>query len=165
MKTKQITRMALIVTIAVLLGYIETLFPPIIPVPGIKLGIANAVITVVLYIYSVKKTWATAILKVLLCSLLFGSPMSFIYSASGAAVSLIIMTAAKRSRLFSVVGVSSLGGIFHNLAQLLCAYFFIGKGALLYIPLLCLSGAVCGFFTGIASQLIIKRGKNIFGKE
>lgn len=164
-KTKKITRTALLVTIAVLLGYVESLFPPVVPVPGIKIGLANAVVMLVLYMDSAKSAWAVSMLKVVLCAVLFGSATSFLYSISGAVVSLVVMIIAKKVKIFSGVGVSSIGGIFHNIAQIMCAYFVVGKGALLYIPILCVSGAVCGALTGVCAQLIIKRGRNLFGKE
>lgn len=164
-KTKIITRMSILVTIALLLGYVESLFPPIVPIPGIKLGLANAVVILLLYTYSWKTTSTVSILRVILSTTLFGSVTSFLYSLSGAVVSLLIMMIAKKTKLFSISGVSSIGGIFHNIAQITCAYFFVGKGAILYIPILCVSGAVCGALTGIVAQLIIKRGRNLFGKE
>ena len=164
-KTKKITRTGLLVTIAVLLGYVESLFPPIVPVPGIKIGLANAVVMLVLYMDSAKSAWAVSILKVVLCAVLFGSATSFLYSVSGAVVSLVVMIIAKKIKIFSGVGVSSVGGIFHNIAQIACAYFVVGKGALFYIPMLCVSGAVCGALTGACAQLVIKRGRNLFGKE
>ena len=163
--SKRITRTALLITIAVLLGYVESLFPPIIPVAGIKLGLANAVLLLVLYLDSAKNAWTVSILKIILCSVLFGTATSFVYSLCGGALSLVVMMLAKRMKIFSVPGVSSIGGIFHNLGQLVCAYFFVGKGAILYIPVLCVSGAVCGALIGIAVQLILKRGGNLFGKE
>ena len=162
--TKNITRTALWVTVAVLLGYIESLFPPIIPVPGIKLGLSNIVIVLLLYTES-KKTLSVTLLKVVLCALLFGTPTSFIYSISGAAVSLLVMTVAKKTNAFSFLGVSSLGGIFHNAAQLVCAYIIIGKGALFHIPLLSLAGALCGLLIGIGAKIIIRKGGNLFGQK
>ena len=119
-KTKSITRTALWVTVAVLLGYIESLFPPIVPVAGVKLGLSNIVVVLLLYTEG-KKAVAVTLLKVSLCALLFGNPTSFIYSLSGGVASLLIMMAAKKTNAFSLLGVSSLGGIFHNAAQLLCA--------------------------------------------
>lgn len=104
-------------------------------------------------------------MKVILTSVLFGTATTFLYSLCGAVLSLSVMCIAKKTRVFSTVGVSSLGGIFHNFGQMICAYFFIGKGAVLYMPVLCLTGAVCGVLTGLAAQLIIKRGRNLFGKE
>ena len=162
--TKNITRTALWVTVAVLLGYIESLFPPIIPVVGIKLGLSNIVVVLLLYTES-KKALVVTLLKVILCALLFGTPTSFIYSISGATVSLLVMAAAKKTNAFSLLGVSSLGGIFHNATQLVCAYIIIGKGALLHIPLLSLAGALCGLFIGIGAKIVIRKGGNLFGQK
>lgn len=163
MNTKSVTRTAALTAAAVLLGYVESLFPPI--AAGVKLGLANTVVLVAIYLYGAKKAWAVAIMKVILCASLFGSASSFIYSLSGAAVSLLVMLIAKKTKAFSIIAVSSLGGIFHNLAQLLCAYFFIGKGVLFYIPVLCLSGGVCGMLTGIAAKILVRRGSELFGEE
>ena len=161
-KTKDITRTAAYIAVAVLLGYVENLFPPV--AAGVKLGLANTVIIVSLYSQSAGKTWLIASLKVLLCMILFGNAGAFIYSISGALFSLLVMAVAKKTKLFSLIGASSLGGVSHNMAQLLCAYYVIGKGVLFYIPVLVVSGAVCGVLTGVAAQIIVKRG-DIIGKK
>ena len=163
MNTKSVTRTAALTAAAVLLGYVESLFPPI--AAGVKLGIANTVVLIAIYIYGAKKAWAVSIMKVILCAALFGSGSSFVYSISGAMVSLLVMLIAKKTNAFSIIAVSSLGGIFHNLAQLLCAYFFIGKGVLFYIGVLCISGGVCGMLTGIAAKILVRRGSELFGEE
>lgn len=163
-KVKTVARMSVMTALAVLLGYVEGLFPPPVAIPGIKLGLANVIIIIMLYSASPKHAWTVAVMKVSLCALLFGSATSFLYSVCGAGLSLAVMTIAKKTKLFSIVGVSSLGGIFHNMGQLICAYFFIGKGAILYIPVLSVCGAVCGVLTGIASQIIMKRGRGIFAE-
>lgn len=150
--------------LAVLLGYVEGLFPPPVAIPGIKLGLANVIIIMILYTAGAKQAWMVAVMKVSLCALLFGSATSFLYSLCGAVISLAVMSLAKRTKLFSIVGVSSLGGIFHNMGQLICACFFIGKGAILHIPVLCVCGAVCGVLTGIAARIILKRGRGIFAE-
>lgn len=163
-KVKTVARMSVMTALALLLGYVEGLFPPPVAIPGIKLGLANVIIIMMLYTCDLKQSWTVALLKVSLCALLFGSVTSFLYSVCGAIFSLSVMILAKRTNFFSIVGVSSLGGIFHNMGQLICAYFFIGKGAILHIPVLCLCGAACGMLTGIASQIIIKRGRGIFAE-
>lgn len=164
-KSKNVARTALLSSLAILLGYVESLFPPPVPIVGIKLGLANTVVILELYSGSKGRAFLIALLKVILCAALFGSPISFIYSLSGAVISFIVMIAAKRTGWFSLVGVSSLGGVFHNFAQLMCAYFFIGKGALLHMPVLFVTGAMCGALTGSAAHLILKRGGGHFGKE
>ncbi len=161
--TRKITKLAAFISVAVILGYVESLFPPV--AAGVKLGIANTVIIAVLYIHGGKEAYIVSVLKVVLCMALFGSMTSFIYSLSGAVLSLSAMIIAKRSKSFSIVSVSGIGGLCHNLAQFVCAYVIIGKGVLFYLPVLCLSGILCGVLTGIAAQLIIKRGREIFGKE
>lgn len=161
--TRKITKLAAFISVAVILGYVESLFPPV--AAGVKLGIANTVIIAVLYIHGGKDAYIVSVLKVVLCMALFGSMTSFIYSLSGAVLSLWAMIIAKRSKNFSVISVSGLGGLCHNIAQFVCAYIIIGKGVLFYLPVLCLSGILCGVLTGIAAQLIVKRGREIFGKE
>ena len=161
--TRKITKLAAFISVAVILGYVESLFPPV--AAGVKLGIANTVIIAALYIHGGKDAYIVSVLKVVLCMALFGSMTSFIYSLSGAVLSLSAMIIAKRSKNFSIISVSGLGGLCHNIAQFVCAYIIIGKGVLFYLPVLCLSGILCGVLTGIAAQLIIKRGREIFGKE
>ena len=163
MNTKTVTRTAAFTAVAILLGYVESLFPPI--AAGVKLGLANTVVIMVLYTHSARQAWAVSIMKTILCAALFGSASSFIYSFAGAVLSLVAMIFAKKSNLFSIIAVSSLGGVFHNMAQLLCAYFFIGKGVLFYIPVLFVSGAVCGILTGIAAKILVRRGSELFGEE
>ena len=163
-KVKTVARMSVMTALAVLLGYVEGLFPPPVAIPGIKLGLANVIIIMILYTAGAKQAWMVAVMKVSLCALLFGSATSFLYSLCGAVISLAVMSLAKRTKLFSIVGVSSLGGIFHNMGQLICAYFFIGKGAILHIPVLCVCGAVCGVLTGIAARIILKRGRGLFAE-
>ena len=161
--TRKITKLAALISVEVILGYVESLFPPV--AAGVKLGIANTVIIAALYIHGGKDAYIVSVLKVVLCMALFGSMTSFIYSLSGAVLSLSAMIIAKRSKNFSIISVSGLGGLCHNIAQFVCAYIIIGKGVLFYLPVLCLSGILCGVLTGIAAQLIIKRGREIFGKE
>lgn len=161
--TKIITKLAAFISVAVILGYVESLFPPI--AAGVKLGISNIVVITVLYLYGGKEAFSVSLLKVILCMALFGSMTSFIYSLSGAILSLAVMILAKKSKAFSLIAVSGVGGLCHNMAQFFCAYIIIGKGVLFYLPVLCISGIVAGVLTGIAAQIIVKRGREIFGKE
>lgn len=164
-KIKAVTKTALLGALALLLGYVESLFPlPFFPI-GVKIGLANAAMLFELYTGSAKSAWALAFVKVALCSLLFGTGVSFLYSLAGTVLSLAVMLAAKKSGAFSIVGVSAAGGIFHNAGQLICAYFFMGKEVLLSLPLLSLCGALCGALTGICARIIIKRGGELFAEK
>ncbi len=162
-KNKKIALSSLLAALAVILGGIDNLIP--MPAPGVRLGLGNVTVLLAIYFLGYKSAAIVALLKVFLCSMLFGSPTVFIYSLSGAILSLAVMLAAKKMRCFSVVGVSLLGGIFHNLGQLICAYFLVGKGAIYYIPVLCASGCAAGILTGIVAGIIIERGRGLFGEE
>ena len=136
MKTNKLTRSALLASLMLALGYVESLLPAFSAIPGIKLGLANTV---------------------LLSGFLFGSPAAMLYSASGAALSLCAMLLLKRTGKFSPVGVSVAGAIAHNLGQCIAAACVIGISPVLaYFPMLLLSGAVTGLVTGTAAALVIK---------
>lgn len=163
MKNKKIALASLLAALAVILGGIDNLIPA--AAPGVRLGLGNITVLLAIYFLGLKSAFAVALLKIFLCSALFGSPTVFLYSLSGGVLSLAAMLAAKKLQCFSVVGVSLIGGIFHNLGQLICAYFLVGKGAIYYIPVLCASGSAAGILTGIIAGIIIKRGRKLFGEE
>ena len=164
-KSKYITRTAIITALAVVLGFLENMVPASSGVPGVKLGFSNMAVLIALYLYGTKNAVTVTVLKVVLSSLLFSGFTGFLYSICGGMLSIAAETAAKKTRLFSVGGVSCVGGIFHNLGQLVCAYFIIGRGAVYYAVPLCFSGAVAGIFTGICTAIILKRGQKLFVKE
>lgn len=157
MKTNKLTRSALLASLMLALGYVESLLPAFSAIPGIKLGLANTVLLYAVYICGVKSAVALAVIKVLLSGFLFGSPAAMLYSASGAALSLCAMLLLKRTGKFSPVGVSAAGAIAHNLGQCIAAACVIGISPVLaYFPMLLLSGAVTGLVTGTAAVLVIK---------
>jgi heptaprenyl diphosphate synthase len=157
MKTNKLTRGALLASLMLALGYVESLLPAFSSIPGIKLGLANTVLLYAVYLCGVKTSIALAAIKVLLSGFLFGSPAAMLYSASGAAVSLAIMLLIKRTGKFSTVGVSVAGAIGHNIGQCIAAAAVIGLSPVLaYFPMLLLSGAVTGLVTGTAAALVIK---------
>lgn len=163
MKSRKIVSIALLSALSVLLGGIDNMIPT--PIAPVKLGLGNITVLVALYLMGAKSAAAVSVLKVLLCQMIFGSASSFVYSIAGAVLSFAVMIGAKKIKAFSIVGVSALGALAHNMGQLFCAYFLVGKGALYYMPILGALGAIAGFLTGIAAQIIVKRGRGIFGKE
>lgn len=162
-KSRKIVFIALLAALSVLLGGIDNLIPT--PIAPVKLGMGNIAVLLALYLIDAKSALAVSLLKVILCQMLFGNASAFVYSITGAVFSFIVMLAVKWTNKFSAVGVSATGAVAHNTGQLLCAYFFVGKGALYYIPLLASCGGVAGFLTGIVAQIIIKRGRGLLGKE
>lgn len=160
MKTKKLTLSALLCTVALMLSYIESLIPPFFAVPGIKLGLANMVIVFVLYRMGWKYAVAVSLLRVALSTLLFSGVLTLFYSVAGALVSLLLMMLFKRLGLFSEVGISVIGGISHNAAQIGVACLIMETSQIVYyLPVLIISGTITGVLIGIGGALLIKKLK------
>lgn len=145
--------------VAMMLSYIEALIPPVYSaVPGIKLGLANIAVIFALYSVDPKSAALISLVRVALSALLFGSVMSFIYSFSGAVLSLAVMILLKKSALFSAVGVSVAGAVMHNVGQVLCAVIILGTAEIgYYLIFLSVSAVVSGVLVGLVSALLIKK--------
>ena len=143
--------------LAFVFSYIEFLLPINLGIPGIKLGLANLVSIVALYTMGASWAFPLSLVRILLTGLTFGNPASMIYSLAGGILSLAIMIVAKRCKLFSVTGVSVLGGVFHNVGQILAAILVVETASLFYyLPALILSGAAAGVLIGILSSILIR---------
>ncbi len=143
---------------AFIFSYIEALFPLPFPFPGIKLGLANLVIVLVLYERGLISCIIVSLLKNLLMALTFGNLFLFTYSMAGGLLSIVFMWAAKHKTGFSILSVSVIGGISHNLGQFLIASGMFGITALLgYAPILYFSGMITGLMIGIVCYECRKR--------
>ena len=163
--TKKIVILSALVALGLILSYVESLIPAFIAVPGVKLGLANTVSVFALYMLGATSAALVSFLRVALSSLLFGSTLSLLYSLVGAAFSLAIMIFAKRVLKFSAVGVSALGGVFHNLGQTLAAAVVLENlGVFFYFPILIISGVTAGVVIGTASGILVKRLSVIMSK-
>ena len=146
------------IALAMILSYVESLIPS--PgIPGVKLGLANLVVIFALYRLGWKEAVGISLLRVFLVSLLFGHVASLAYSASGAALSLVGMILLIRTDKLSCVSVSVIGGVLHNIGQILMAWLLMGQNVMYYLPVLILSGTVAGVAIGIVSALLVKRIK------
>ncbi|MEE0954540.1 MAG: Gx transporter family protein [Eubacterium sp.] len=143
---------------AILTGYIEYLIPVNIGIPGIKLGLANFVIMIVLYQYGAKEAFLVSLIRVAVIGFLFGNLFSIFYGTLGAALSLAVMTFLRTSGRFTILGVSAAGGTSHNIGQLLAALIVTPALPLLwYLPILCLAGCGTGVLIGILTGEVMKR--------
>lgn len=155
---KKTAYMGMMVSLAFVFSYIESLIPIPIGIPGIKLGLANLVAIVTLYTIGIKEAWAVSLIRILLTGFTFGNPASMIYSLAGGTLSILVMIGARKINIFSVTGVSVLGGVFHNVGQIVAAMFAVENAKLLYyLPVLILSGTVAGALIGILAAILIKR--------
>lgn len=160
-KTKKLTMLALLSAAALIFAYVESLFPPLVAsVPGIKMGLPNIAIIFTLYKFGVKEAFAVSFIRLIFVSLLFGNMMSLWYSLAGAVLSLGVMALLKKLDLFSLIGISVVGGVLHNLGQILVAIALTGvKEIAYYMIFLAVSGTLGGILIGLLSAFIIKRIK------
>ncbi len=154
---KKVAYLGMLTALAFVFSYIEFLLPLNFGVPGIKPGLANLVVIVALYMLNVRTACALSFVRILLTGLTFGNPASMIYSLAGGMLSLAVMILAKRCNLFSVTGVSVLGGVFHNVGQIVVAILVVEtKSLLYYLPVLIISGTVTGALVGILAAILIR---------
>lgn len=159
-KTKRLATTAVLVSLALILSFVESRIPAFFPIPGIKLGLANIVTLFALYRLGIKDAIYISALRVSLASILFGTVPSFLYAAAGGALSLTVMIIVKKFTPLSSVSVSVLGGIAHNVAQVCVASLLLSTNVVIYyLPPLLLSGTVAGVAIGLAGGLMVKKVK------
>ena len=163
--SRKLAYLGLCTAVALILAYVEVLLPPLFTaVPGIKLGLPNIAILFVLYRYGMRYAAAVSFVRMAVVALLFGNPMTFVYSLAGAALSLLVMSLLRRLDFLSIVGVSVAGGVFHNVGQILMAMLLLGTAELgYYLIVLAITGTISGIFVGLCGALAVKRisGGNI----
>ncbi len=149
-KSKKVAYYGVFASLAILMGYVESVIPIPLPVPGIKLGLSNVIVLLAMYSIDNKAGFGVSIVRVFVSAMLFKGFLSFWYSLVGAVLSFIVMYFAKKTDKLSCGGVSILGGIFHNIGQLFVAYIILGRSVVLYLaPVLIVSGVVTGFGIGV----------------
>ena len=128
-----LTRMALLTAVAVVLGYIEHLIPMPGGIPGIKLGLANTVLLYAIYLLDSRSAWLLMILKVGLSGLMYGGVSAMMFSFGGGLCSLVMMLLVKKlgGSGVSIIGVSVVGAVFHNVGQTAVAAFMVNTAALM----------------------------------
>ena len=158
-KIKEIALLGVLTSLALILSYVEAVFPPILTIaPGIKLGFPNILIIFILYRMGTLRAAAVSFVRIILVSWLFGSFLAFAYSVAGAVLSLAVMAVMKKTNLFSTVAVSVAGGIMHNLGQILVAMVLMQTPQIAYYMIvLSATGIVAGLFIGLCGAFLIKR--------
>lgn len=152
--------------LSIILGYVETLIPISIGIPGVKLGLANIVILSILYLYGLGTASAVSCVRILVVGFLFTNLYSILYSLSGACVSMLVMFLLKRSDRFTIRGVSIAGGVAHNIGQLICAAVIVSTPAIFtYFPVLLVAGTLTGYLIGSLGAYLEKRIAKIAYEE
>lgn len=162
-KTKVITQSAVLIALALALSYTERFIPLqlVIPLPGVKLGLANIVTLVSLYLLGWKRTLPIVVIRCFLGAL-FGSLTGLAFSLTGGLIALAVMAACKKIPVFSIYGVSILGAAAHNIGQILAAMGLMASvyvGA--YLPYLLLIAICTGLATGAACSGVLRTLKAV----
>ena len=166
MKTKDITKIALLCAICVVISILESLFTFIGDiVPGLKLGLANIVVIFTLYEYNFKTAFQVSIIRVFIVALLrTGFGINFFFSLVGALFSIIAMYIFKKTKL-SIVGVSIIGSIFHSIGQVLVGVLFLDNyNIIYYLPYLLLFSIPTGVIIGLTSKKLIETSEKYIAK-
>lgn len=175
---RRTAELGLLLAMALILSYVESLIPFSFGIPGIKLGLPNLIVLLLLYRenknpsaqieerrcgQSVKfftKGEREALLvnglRIVLSGFLFSNLYAILYALTGATFSFLVMMIGRRAKRFSIIGVSVLGGVFHNVGQLLVAMAVVETFAVAYyVPFLIMSGTVTGALLGFVAMELL----------
>ena len=148
--------------LALIFSYVETLIPIQFGVPGIKLGLANLIIVIVLYKTDWREALLLSVVRIILAGFIFGSLFSIIYSLAGGILSLAVMALLKRTDRFSVAGISIAGGVCHNIGQLVVAMVVVETYQVgYYLPVLLIAGLITGAVIGAIAGEVLKRIRDL----
>lgn len=158
MKGKKVALYGLLTAVALVLSYVEMQIPAFFVVPGMKLGLTNVVVLIALYRMGNRDALILNVVRIVLVAFTFGSLFSMLYSLAGGFFSFAAMYAGKKTGWFSIVGVSVLGGVAHNIGQVLVAMAVLENVALAYyLPFLLASGLGAGVLVGVAGGQLVRR--------
>lgn len=155
--TKKITSTAIFLSLAIMLSIVENALPPLVPfLPQAKIGIANIVILTSMLLLGNKQAYVIVIMRALINSIYQGNPVAFIYSFIAGTVSFIVMVLLIRSKVFSLIAVSAISAMTHNLMQVcVAAVMLSGTAVFAYLPYLIVVGGLAGGLTGLISYFVI----------
>ena len=156
---KKVALYGILTSLALIFGYIESLFSLSFIAPGIKLGLANSVALLLLCFKDFKGALLVNITRILLSALLFSTPFSLVFSLTAGIISVVIMGLLSGIKSVSPIGFSIAGAAVHNLVQLTVASIIFGRAVWYYLPFLLVSALISGGIIGALSLIIFKRIK------
>ena len=160
-RIKKVANYGVLVTLALVASYVETLIPISLGVPGAKIGLANLVTIIALFLMGFKDAVAISLIRIVLAGFLFGNLFAIFYSLAGAILSLLVMILLKKLE-FGTVAVSCAGGVAHNVGQISFAALIVENTSLFYyLPVLLIAGVLAGIAIGILGDQLVKRLKHI----
>ena len=157
-QARRVAVCGMLLALMLVLGFVESQLPVAAGIPGVKLGLSNGVLIFAVYMLNVPAAYLLMVLKVLLSGALFGNPSAMMYAFAGGFLSLTVMVLLSRVKGVSPVVVSVVGGLCHNVGQVMLAMIILNTPKLVYyMAVLMVVGMVTGLATGLAANGIIKR--------
>lgn len=162
-RTRRISLYAISVALAFVFSYIESILPFSTGIPGVKPGFANIVILLTICLSDhIIDAYAIAVIRVILVGITFGNMSTMIYAMTGTLLATTSMLIIKKTGLFSITGISIIGGIIHNIGQLITACIMLStEGLIYYLPILIVSGLIAGLVTGIITDRCLRTLRKI----
>jgi len=156
MKLKQLTINALLTAIALTIFMVEAQIPALVPIPGVKLGLANIITVFAMFAYTPKDTLLILVVRVFLGSVFSGQISTMLYSMAGGLLCFAVMLLMRKILTERQLWVASvIGAVFHNIGQIIVAILVTGTpGIVVYLPVLMVSGVIAGLFTGLCTQFL-----------
>lgn len=149
--------------LALVCSYVESLIPISFGIPGVKLGLTNIVVILMLYTIGAKDAILISVLRIILAGFMFGNAFSIIYSLAGGILSFVVMLLLKKTGKLKILSISTAGGISHNVGQLIVAALVVENyNILFYVPVLIIAGIITGFLIGLLAGEIVLRIGNRF---
>ena len=156
--TRRLAQIALVISFALILSFIESRIPAFVAIPGVKVGLANIAVIFMLYKFGIKEAITVSLIRVIIVSVLFANFVSLLYSIAGAILSFAVMLLLKSFTPLKEVTVSVAGGIMHNVGQIIVASIMLETNVVVYyLPFLILSCTIAGIVVGITAALLIKK--------
>lgn len=156
MKLKQLTINAVLTAIALTIFMIEAQIPSLVPIPGVKLGLANIITVFALFAFTPKDAFLILFVRVFMGSVFSGQISTLLYSLGGGMLSFASLLVMRRVITIEQLWVAAVvGAVFHNVGQILVAIVVTGTpGIVVYLPILMVSGIIAGLFTGFCAQFL-----------
>lgn len=163
MELKKLTRDAFLTAIALTIFMVEAQIPALVPIPGVKLGLANIVTVFALFAYGPKDALLILLIRVFLGSVFSGQMTTFFYSLSGGLLCFAVTLLMKKVLSERQIWVAAvIGAVFHNIGQIIVAILITSTpGIIVYLPILLVSGIITGLFTGLCAQFLYGKLKHL----
>ena len=164
LNVKKITQMAMLTAIALTIFMIEAQIPALVPIPGVKLGLANIVTVFAVFALGPREASMILFVRIFLGAIFAGNFSTILYSGAGGLLAILVTIGLRKLLTHQQLWVAgAIGAIFHSIGQMAVAVAVTGTpGILVYLPMMIACSIVTGLFTGLCAQLLLNRGKNLW---